>query len=55
MIKENEPEIEAIKKAIGSLKSFKDLPVNINYPISSKEKIAQKKFPKTLDMRPKPV
>jgi len=55
LIKENEPEIEAIKKAIGSLKSFKDLPVNINYPISSKEKIAQKKFPKTLDMRPKPV
>jgi hypothetical protein len=54
LLKENGPEIDAIQKAIGSLKSFKDLPLTINYPISSKEKIAQKKFPKKLDMRPKP-
>ncbi len=54
LIKENEPEIEAIKKAIGSLKSFKDLPLTINYPASSKEKITQKTFPQKLDMWPKP-
>lgn len=54
LIKENDPEIEAIKKAIGTLKSFKDLPITINYPLSSKEKITQKKFPQKLDMWPKP-
>lgn len=54
LIKENGPEIDAIQKAIGSLKSFKDLPLIINYPITSKEKIVQKQFPKKLDMRPKP-
>lgn len=54
IMEENEPEIEAIKKAIGSLKSFEGLPVTINYPLSSKEKITQKKFPQKLDMWPKP-
>lgn len=54
IMKENEPEIEAIKKAIGSLASFKNLPITINYPVSSKEKIDQKKFPQKLDMWPKP-
>lgn len=54
LIKESWPEIQAIKDAIASLKSFKDLPLIINYPLSSKDKITQKKFPKTLDMWPKP-
>jgi len=54
IMKENEPEIEAIKEAIGSLQSFKNLPLTINYPITSKEKITQKKFPQKLDMWPKP-
>jgi len=54
LLKDNEPEIEAIKKAISSLKSFSDLPLTIDYPLSSKEKITQKKFPQKLDMWPKP-
>lgn len=54
VIIENSAEIDAIKRSIESLKSFEDLPITINYPISSKEKINQKKFPQKLDMRPKP-
>jgi hypothetical protein len=54
LIKESGPEIQAIKNAIGSLKSFEDLPITINYPTSSKEKIDRKVFPKKLDIRPKP-
>ncbi|MCF7834463.1 hypothetical protein K9M48_00210 [Candidatus Gracilibacteria bacterium] len=54
LMKGNEIEIESIKKSILSLKSFKDFPIVIKYPESSKEKIDQKKFPQKLDMRPKP-
>ena len=54
LMKENEKEVEAIKNAISSLKSFKNFPLIIKYPESSKEKIDQKKFPQKLDIRPKP-
>lgn len=53
---ENKIEINTIKEAISNLKSFEDIssPLIINYPPSSKTKIDQKKFPKKLDIRPKP-
>jgi len=51
IMKENESEIEAIKNAIASLESFESFPIKIKYPTSS---IDQKKFPQTLDIRPKP-
>lgn len=51
----NMEELLAIQTTVNQMKSFNDFPLTIQYPESSKDKITNKQFPKTLDIWPKPT